>query len=57
MTRDPEREVNRMLDSLDTIRDREYLKGVCRKAMRIARISGDADAMETVENVMRELKL
>lgn len=57
MSHDSEREMSRMLESLDEIRDRGFLKEICRKAMRIAHISGDTDAVGMVEAVMRELRL
>ncbi len=57
MTHDPERELNRTLDSLAEIRDRNYLGDVFRKAMRIAQISQDTETIEGVRHVMNELGL
>ncbi len=55
MNRDPEREINRILSSLDEIRDQDFKDGLYRKCLRIALISEDEEMIATTKHVFREL--
>lgn len=57
MRRDSEREADRMMESLNEIRDRNYLRRLFDKAMRIAKISGEQDVIYVVERMINELGL
>ena len=55
MRHDAEREFDSIMRSLSEIRDRNYLAALFRKAMRVARLSGDADTMDLTKNVFGQL--
>lgn len=55
MTHAPEEHMNRLIDSLKEIRDRDFIKRLYDKSMRIANISGDKETKEIVSNIFSEL--
>lgn len=57
MRHNSEREADRMMDSLNEIRDRKYLRSLFQKAMRIANISGEKEVIYAVECMIKELGL
>ena len=46
-----------MIMSLKEIRDRDYLRGIYKKCLRIADISGDYDMRMVVNEIFRELNI
>ncbi len=52
-----EHSLYRIVDSLKEIRDRDFLKEIYNKALKIARISGDIDTIETTKKIFKELGL
>ena len=48
---------DRMIMSLKEIRDRDYLRGIYKKCLRIADISGDHDMRMVVNEIFRELNI
>ena len=57
MWHNPDREIDRMIMSLKEIRDRDYLRGIYKKCLRIADISGDYDMRMVVNEIFRELNI
>ncbi|WP_410061077.1 hypothetical protein [Alistipes putredinis] len=57
MGHNPDREIDRMIMSLKEIRDRDYLRGIYKKCLRIADISGDYDMRMVVNEIFRELNI
>lgn len=57
MGHNPDREIDRMIMSLKEIRDRDYLRGIYKKCLRIADISGDHDMRMVVNEIFRELNI
>lgn len=55
MKHDPERHMNRLINSLKEIRDRDYIKRLYDKSMRIANISGDEETKEMINDIFSEL--
>lgn len=55
MKRDPEREFCRMVDSLKEIRDKNYIRGIYEKCMKIARMTGDEDTLVVMYQLANEL--
>lgn len=53
MNRNPEILCNRIFDSLSEIRDKKYLAELYKKSMRIARISGNTDCIDFVQDFLR----
>lgn len=54
---DPERELNRIISSLKEIRDKNYINELRQKCVKIAKIGGDFETIEFVNDVFNELGL
>lgn len=57
MNHNPEDEMRRIFQSLDEIRDRNYLHGLYQKCFKVANISGDYDTIEMVRDIFKNLKV
>ncbi len=55
MSRNPERELNRIIDSLKEIRDKSYINMLYQKCIKIATISGDRETLAVVNLIFKEL--
>lgn len=55
MTHDPEEHMNHIIGSLKEIQDRDFIKKLYEKSMRIANISGDKETKEMVSGIFSEL--
>ncbi len=53
--RNPEHSFYRIVDSLKEIQDRNYLKKLYPKALKIAKISGDIDTIKLTNEIFEEL--
>ncbi len=57
MKRDPEREFCRIIDSLKEIRDKNYIRGLYEKCIKIANMTQDDDTIAVVNLTFKELGL
>lgn len=57
MKRDPEREFCRIIDSLKEIRDKNYIRGLYEKCIKIANMTRDDDTIAVVNLTFKELGL
>jgi len=53
----PDQEICRIIQSLDEIRDRDYLHNLYLKCLKVATISDDYDTIETTKDIFRELRV
>ncbi|MCI7313304.1 MAG: hypothetical protein MR541_03635 [Prevotella sp.] len=57
MNRNPDDEMRRIFQSLDEIRDRDYLRNLYQKCLKVANISGDYDTIEATKDIFRKLRV
>lgn len=57
MCHNPEQEIGRVVQSLSEIRDKNYLRDLYQKCIKIANVSGDYDTIEATKEIFRELRV
>ena len=55
MSHNPELEIDRIIRSLSEIRDKNFLRNLYQKCIKIANISGDYDTIEATKEIFKEL--
>lgn len=57
MSHDSEQEIGRIIQSLDEIRDKDFLRNLYQKCLKVATLSGDYNTIEVTKELFRKLNV